>query len=184
MYFNNGTYLVDWESTDVTVTVDQQIDRHHRHRFLSLPLDTRVHLDHPNHPQPYLIIKIDPSQRVSLRQGPVQVVSPTLVDFKWGLCVWWISSNLSPLENRNIFRDRPRSAQGTPAKSGRVSRRPGVEQPWPSAAENLSSCPSKTSAGMTGSWLRPVFTPSTVVDRVVLWQHRPAAPIHTHRSFR
>ncbi|XP_046642070.1 bone morphogenetic protein 2-like [Daphnia pulicaria] len=62
---SNNSASVDWESTDVTVTVDQQIDRHHRHRFLSLPLDTRVHLDHPNHPQPYLIIKIDPSQRRS-----------------------------------------------------------------------------------------------------------------------
>ncbi|KAI9563298.1 hypothetical protein GHT06_010756 [Daphnia sinensis] len=61
----NATESVDWESTDVTMAVDKQIGRHHRHRFLSLPFDTRQHLDHPQQPQPYLIIQIDPSQRRS-----------------------------------------------------------------------------------------------------------------------
>lgn len=56
---------VDWESKDVTMAVDRQIGRHHRHRFLSLPFDTRLHLDHPQQPQPYLVIQIDPSQRRS-----------------------------------------------------------------------------------------------------------------------
>ncbi|XP_057367545.1 inhibin beta B chain-like [Daphnia carinata] len=56
---------VEWESTDVTMAVDRQIGRHQRHKFLSLPFDTRLHLDHPQQPQPYLIIQVDPSQRRS-----------------------------------------------------------------------------------------------------------------------
>lgn len=47
------------------MVVDKQIDRNQRHKFLSLPFDTRLHLDDPHQPQPYLIIQIDPSQRVS-----------------------------------------------------------------------------------------------------------------------
>lgn len=47
------------------MAVDRQIGRHNRHRFISLPFDTRLHLDHPQQPQPYLVIQIDPSQRVS-----------------------------------------------------------------------------------------------------------------------
>ena len=56
--------IVDWESVDVTMTVDRQIDRQHRHKFLSLPLDTRIHLGHPQHPKPYLIVQLDPSVKV------------------------------------------------------------------------------------------------------------------------
>ena len=81
-----------------------------------------------------------------------------------------------------IYRDRPRSVRGTRAKRG--TRRPDAGQPWPSAVENLSSCPSRMSAGTTGSWRRPAFTPSTAGDLVERSRLRPAAPIRTLRFSR
>jgi hypothetical protein len=57
---------VRWHSQQMTSSVDRQIDQRTKDRYISLPLDTRVHkMSHLYQFRPYMVVQIDPYRKVS-----------------------------------------------------------------------------------------------------------------------